>query len=152
LYVAPVVTASISSRTVILPSGSWYDFETGEAIDGGQTIERNAPLGELLIFARAGAIVPMLPEGVESLVPSGDVRDLDDVRFERTVIVFLGGSGSFKEAGGGEYVLANAAHPPGSGRMTLTASGDAVTCPFDQICIETKGFDPKYTFAFDVRW
>lgn len=147
LYVAPVVTASTASRTVVLPPGLWYSWSDGQAIQGGASVTADAPLGELPMYARAGAIIPMLPPGVESLL-----TDLDGVRFQREVIVYLGAKGAFTEAGGGEYVLMSDVHPPGSGTMSIEASGDATTCPFEQVCIETRHFDPKYRFSFDFRW
>jgi sulfoquinovosidase len=148
LYVAPVVTASTAARVVLLPEGGWYNFfGPDDLIAGGGSVEVEVPLGEAAIFARAGAIVPMLPEGVESL------RELSgSARNERVVIVWLGAKGSFVEAEGGIYVLNSAARPAGSGRKMMTATGNAITCPFEQQCLETISFDPGRSFTFDFRW
>jgi alpha-D-xyloside xylohydrolase len=61
--VAPVTAYKARARDVYLPSGTrWYDFQTGHAFDGGQTISAPAPLGRMPLFVRAGSIVPVGPE------------------------------------------------------------------------------------------
>jgi len=59
--VAPVVEQGASSRHVYLPRGSWYDFWTGERIEGGREITRPVDLETLPLYVRAGAILPQGP-------------------------------------------------------------------------------------------
>jgi alpha-D-xyloside xylohydrolase len=48
------------SRRVYLPAGQrWYDFWSGVAFEGGQSVEADAPLDRIPLFVRAGSIVPM---------------------------------------------------------------------------------------------
>jgi len=61
LLVSPVYTAGATSRTVYLPKETWYDFWTGDKVEGGKRIEADAPLSKLPLFVRAGSIVPMGP-------------------------------------------------------------------------------------------
>ncbi|CAN0550295.1 unnamed protein product, partial [Laminaria digitata] len=61
LLVGPVVTASVSARSVQLPRGQWFDFFTHAAIEGGRAQSFEVPVTELVLLARAGAVVPMLP-------------------------------------------------------------------------------------------
>ncbi len=62
LLVAPVYSNGANKRVVYLPSGdTWYNWETGARTTGGQTIVVAASLGELPLFARGGAIIPMGP-------------------------------------------------------------------------------------------
>jgi alpha-D-xyloside xylohydrolase len=43
-----------------LPAGTgWYDFWTGERFAGGQRVTRQAPLGLIPLYVRAGSIVPL---------------------------------------------------------------------------------------------
>ena len=43
-----------------LPGGTaWYDFQTGEKYEGGQTIKAEAGLAHIPLFVRAGSIIPM---------------------------------------------------------------------------------------------
>jgi alpha-D-xyloside xylohydrolase len=51
------------TRKVYLPKGAkWYNFWTGDSIDGGQTINADAPIDIMPLYVRAGSIVPMGPE------------------------------------------------------------------------------------------
>jgi alpha-D-xyloside xylohydrolase len=61
ILVSPVYTEGATSRTVYLPQATWYDFWTGEKIEGGKGIQADAPLSKLPLFVRAGSIVPMGP-------------------------------------------------------------------------------------------
>ena len=105
ILVAPVVTASTARRRVELPAGSWFDWLSGDKVSG--SIDVQVPLTELPMFARAGAIVPLLPDGVQSLVATSTTVDLDDVRWSRVVRVYLGADGAMSEGEGGRYSLAS---------------------------------------------
>lgn len=122
ILVAPVLTASTATREVKLPRGKWFDIERfSEPLDGGTTVRLPAPLGEAIVLARAGAILPLLPEGVQSLAPSDAVLDLDEVRTRRELRVWLGAPGAMREAEGGRYRLESAQEvsPP----LTLVSGG-----------------------------
>jgi alpha-D-xyloside xylohydrolase len=50
------------TRKVYLPkSTTWFDFWTGNKIDGGQTINASAPIETIPLYVKAGSIVPMGP-------------------------------------------------------------------------------------------
>ncbi len=63
LLVAPVTDAGARRRSVYLPKDvNWYDYWTGVKFAGGQIIQRDAPLGVLPLYVRAGSILPLGPE------------------------------------------------------------------------------------------
>ena len=63
LMVAPVLEAGATSRRVYLPeTAGWYDFWTGDRVQGGREVEAAAPLDRIPLYVRAGSIVPMGPE------------------------------------------------------------------------------------------
>ncbi len=63
LLVSPVTSYMARSRSVYLPRGAgWYDFWTGAAKAGGQTITAEAPFDQIPVYVRAGTIVPVGPE------------------------------------------------------------------------------------------
>ena len=50
-------------REVYLPGKSdWYNFWTGERLNGGQQLNPETPLDRIPLYVRAGSIVPMGPE------------------------------------------------------------------------------------------
>jgi alpha-D-xyloside xylohydrolase len=61
ILVNPVYTQGATRRSVYLPEATWYDFWTGEKLEGGRRIEADAPLSKMPLFVRAGSIVPMGP-------------------------------------------------------------------------------------------
>ncbi len=61
LLVAPVVEQGATSRRVYLPRGAWYDFWSGERIEGGAEISRKVDLETMPLFVRAGTILPLGP-------------------------------------------------------------------------------------------
>lgn len=61
LLVAPVLEEGAVRRSVYLPAGRWHDFWNGQAHDGPATIEVDAPLHKLPLFARAGSVIPNWP-------------------------------------------------------------------------------------------
>ena len=50
--VAPVLTPETFRRTVYLPAGTWEEIHTGEILEGGRTIEADAPLERIPVFRR----------------------------------------------------------------------------------------------------
>ncbi|MBS1800108.1 MAG: glycoside hydrolase family 31 protein [Acidobacteria bacterium] len=84
LLVAPVVNEG-THRVVYLPQGEWVDYWTGTHITGGRTIEVDAAIGQIPVYARAGAVIPKIPEDVMTLVPPSEsgntaVKSMDDRR------------------------------------------------------------------------
>jgi alpha-glucosidase (family GH31 glycosyl hydrolase) len=61
MLIAPVYEKGATSRDVYLPAGKWYDWWTGEAVEGGKTITRQVDLACMPIYVRAGAIIPFDP-------------------------------------------------------------------------------------------
>ena len=61
LLVAPVVEKGATSRTVYLPRGVWYDYWTGEGMDGGREIIRSVDLETIPLYVRGGSILPLGP-------------------------------------------------------------------------------------------
>ena len=61
--VSPVTEPKVREWNVYLPKlVEWYDFWTGNQVNGGQTINMEAPLNKIPLFVKAGSIIPMGPE------------------------------------------------------------------------------------------
>jgi alpha-glucosidase/alpha-D-xyloside xylohydrolase len=61
LLVAPVVEQGATSRQIYLPHGAWYDFWTGERMEGGREIRRAVDIKTMPLYVRAGSILPLGP-------------------------------------------------------------------------------------------
>jgi alpha-glucosidase len=59
LLICPIVREGERSRTVTLPKGQWYEFWTDALIQGGETVQLEAPLERIPILVKAGSIIPM---------------------------------------------------------------------------------------------
>ena len=61
LMVNPVTAAGVTSRSVTLPAGTWYDFWTGATKAGGAKVTMDAPTSSIPLLVKAGSILPMGP-------------------------------------------------------------------------------------------
>ena len=60
---AKVDFSEIKTRKVYLPGGTvWYDFWTGEKLNGGQELVKETPVDLIPLYIKAGAILPLGPE------------------------------------------------------------------------------------------
>jgi len=85
--VNPVTEPKARTRPVYLPAAAgWYDFWTGAALAGCQTIEGPAPYDAIPLYVRAGSVVPFGPE----LQYTGE-RQADPI----TLFVYAGADGTF---------------------------------------------------------
>lgn len=70
LLVAPVIVRGERTRKVVLPTGRWLSWWDGAALEStGAEVTVDAPLLQLPLFVRAGALVPMLRPTIDTLAP-----------------------------------------------------------------------------------
>jgi alpha-glucosidase (family GH31 glycosyl hydrolase) len=62
LLVAPVIEQAAVTRKLYLPPGEWVNYWTGERYSGGGDVTLPAPLDQIPILVRSGAILPFKPE------------------------------------------------------------------------------------------
>jgi alpha-D-xyloside xylohydrolase/alpha-glucosidase len=126
LLVAPVLAEGATDRTVYFPAGHWlplFGF-AGAAVDGPASVGVMAPLGELPVYARAGTVLALLPDGVDTLAPAAPpLVGLDQVGDDRELIALGGAGGSFVEVGGQSYTLISTGAPDSA---TVTWNGAAL--------------------------
>ena len=61
ILVCPVTESGAAKQTVYLPDGLWYDFHSGEPHTGRATYAVAVSDGDIPIFVRSGAILPLSP-------------------------------------------------------------------------------------------
>jgi alpha-glucosidase len=67
MLVAPIVAPAnpdtrLAAKTIWLPPGTWIEWFSGKTFTGPTTIERAFALGEIPVYVKAGAIIPMQPK------------------------------------------------------------------------------------------
>jgi len=85
LLVNPITSAGVTSRSVYLPAGTWFDFWTGATVAGGAKSNADAPLSKIPLFVKAGSIIPFGPS-IEYATQSADPIEIR---------VYKGQDGSF---------------------------------------------------------
>jgi alpha-D-xyloside xylohydrolase len=58
ILVAPILTKN-NHRSIYLPDGCWYDFWTGERLNGKQWIDREVDLETIPVYIRGGIALPL---------------------------------------------------------------------------------------------
>jgi alpha-glucosidase (family GH31 glycosyl hydrolase) len=129
LFIAPVIEAGATTRTVVLPLGAWVNRESGEihSSDGKTSFTVPAPLDVIPTWQRIGSFVPMFARYADTMLPATapGVTSYADPMFSRELrLVFVpdgnlenpagvelfdgssigtGGGGGYRIVGGGEY-------------------------------------------------
>ena len=62
ILVNPVTDSVATTRKLYLPKSGWYDFWTGEFIQGGNWIIADATISKIPLYLKAGSILPFGPE------------------------------------------------------------------------------------------
>jgi alpha-D-xyloside xylohydrolase len=97
MYIKPVVNgrdtsfaedfSRIKTKETYLPTGSdWYDFWTGEKINGGKKTTKETPLDIMPLYIKAGSILPIGPA-----VQFAEEKKWDDLEIR----IFPGADGKF---------------------------------------------------------
>jgi alpha-glucosidase (family GH31 glycosyl hydrolase) len=102
LLAAPVLEPETTARNLYLPPGRWiadplaFDARTGafhlrdgKPLDGGRSVDARAPLDTLPLFARAGAIIPLLSPDVDTLSDYGSDPGIVHLRDRANVLRLL---------------------------------------------------------------
>jgi alpha-D-xyloside xylohydrolase len=75
LLVAPIIQPG-GQKSVYLPQGTWFDYWSGEEIQGGRMIDCQMPLERIPVFGREGCILPLGPV----VRHSGELKDQPGVQ------------------------------------------------------------------------
>jgi alpha-D-xyloside xylohydrolase len=89
LLVAPILEPGCTARRVVLPEGRWMDlFDPRRGCTGPAEIEVEVGPDGIPVFVRAGAVLALLPDSVDSLSPyAAEPED------RRTVLAVIGDPG-----------------------------------------------------------
>jgi len=177
LLAAPVLSPGATSREVYLPAGAWVDFwravefdsasggfvlGSADVVSGDGVHVVPAPIEELPLLVRAGAVLAMLPPDVDTLADYGagapGLVRLADRRSSLNLLAFPRGfsEGRFGKNGryrsiedSGRWTLLVRAERP-STAMMLQASMRTLETPFEPCSVQVEGHPlPKDAWSFD---
>ncbi|SHJ70540.1 alpha-glucosidase [Anaerobranca californiensis DSM 14826] len=72
--VAPILQQGQRARSVYLPKGKWFDYWTGEEIQGGRYVVKETPLDLCPIYIKEGSIIPKFP--VQNYIGEREIDNL----------------------------------------------------------------------------
>ena len=115
LLVAPIVTEGATSREVAFPTGTWFDWWTGERIVGPATKTVSADLDTLPLYVRGA--VPMLRDTIETLSPVAASSTVDSFATDP-------GLAWVRLAGDGDVTIYDGTHVAAHGHAITIAPGN----------------------------
>ncbi len=119
LLVAPVYFSHSTRRHLYLPPGLWRDFWSGELYPGGREIIVSAELNQIPVFARAGALIPLLDPSADTLLPVMDEPEIKVAGNHLRLQIYPAADGSFDMYDGTRFRWLDASR-------TLQVSGQSV--------------------------
>ncbi len=133
LIVAPVLSRmkkNAAKVKVWLPEGNWTDIFTLEKFEGGKYVTVNCPLERIPVFAKEGAIIPLLSER------EGNSQDFDSLE----VRVFKGNNNfiMYDEKGSIDFQMSTA---DDTTSLCITPSLDCQTNKIKVVFCDIKGAD-----------
>ncbi len=176
LLVAPVLADGARERSLYLPEGPWvewwasldylestggFELASARVHDGGGGVTVPAPIDEIPMFVRAGAVIPLLAPDVYTLAEHGDdpaivhMSDRDD---QLHLIAFPRGdtagrffdSGSYASSAGESWSLAIDDATPRT--IWLQASFAAMDDPIEPCAVSVGGAElPLEDWSYDAQ-
>lgn len=64
--VAPILEGGVTARDVTFPAGTWVSWWDGTAYQGGTTVSVEAPIHQMPLFVRQGAVIPTASQAMQS--------------------------------------------------------------------------------------
>lgn len=66
LLVSPITASGVYYRSMLLPEGNWYNLWDASRVEGGKTIDAEAPTTVIPVYVKSGAVIPLtLPKSLE---------------------------------------------------------------------------------------
>ncbi|MVN89956.1 glycoside hydrolase family 31 protein [Mucilaginibacter aquatilis] len=141
LLVAPVKSTELTAK-VYLPCGDWYRLGTDEKYTGGREYVVDAPLSDMPVFAKAGAIVPM-QNVTQSTQHSGDGTLILHVwnSTEDNDFVYYEDDGNTYDYEAGNYHKRSIAFSPNEKTIKISAAEGNYKSKYNLLELVLHGFD-----------
>jgi alpha-glucosidase len=140
ILVAPVESTKFTEE-VYLPEGDWYRLSSGEKFKGGKAIAAPAPLIDLPVFIKAGAIIPM-QNVIQSTSEKGDGILEINVWYgdKANSFVYYEDDGASYDYQKGVYYKREISFDPEKHEITLSKVKGSFTSKYDRVKLVLHGF------------
>ncbi|MDB5132227.1 MAG: alpha-glucosidase [Mucilaginibacter sp.] len=140
ILVAPVESTKFTEE-VYLPEGDWYRLSTEEKFKGGKAVTVSAPLTDLPVFIKAGAIIPM-QNVIQSTAEKGDGILEINVWYgsEANTFIYYEDDGSSYDYQKGVYYKRIISFDPVKGEISFSKAEGSFTSKYDRIKVVLHGF------------
>ncbi|MDB5122655.1 MAG: alpha-glucosidase [Mucilaginibacter sp.] len=140
ILVSPVESTKFTGE-VYLPEGDWYRLSTGEKFKGGKAITVPAPLTDLPVFIKAGAIIPM-QNVIQSTAEKGDGILEVNVWYgdKANSFVYYEDDGASYDYQKGVYYKREISFDPEKHEITLSKAEGSFTSKYDRVKLVLHGF------------
>jgi alpha-glucosidase len=140
ILVAPA-ESTVTNVKVYLPPGEWYRFSTDKKINGGRSIKADAPLTDLPVFIKAGAIIPM-QSVIQNTNQQGDgILQLHVWNGRQpSTFVYYEDDGVSYNYEQGEYYKRSISFDPRRKQVVLSAVEGTFNSRFEQVKVIWHGF------------
>jgi alpha-glucosidase len=140
IMVAPVESTKLS-ESVYLPKGEWYRLSTGEKFTGGKIVKAPAPLTDLPVFIKSGAIIPM-QNVIQSTNEKGDGILKINVWYgkEASSFVYYEDDGASYDYQKGAYYKRTISFDPKKAAIILSEAEGSYQSKYNKIELVLHGF------------
>lgn len=141
IMVAPMESTRFAGE-VYLPDGEWYRLSTEEKFTGGAPVIADAPLTDLPVFIKAGAIIPM-QSVIQSTNEQGDGVLEINIWYggEASSFTYYEDDGSTYNYREGDYYKRVISFDPVKSLINFSAAEGSFKSKYDQIKLVMHGFE-----------
>ncbi len=143
ILVAPVAS-TVDTTQVYLPEGEWYRLSSKQKFNGKQVVVAPAPLNNLPVFIKAGAIIPM-----QAIIQNTEEKGNGILELhiwngaEPNLFTYYEDDGSSYNYEKGDYYKRNIRFVPDKKQIEIGAVGGTYVSKFNQLKLLLHGFDTK---------
>ena len=140
LLIAPVVSTQKFAK-VYLPAGGWYRLSDDTYYEGGREILAEAPIHDLPVFAKAGAIIPM-QSVIQNTTVNPDETLLLHVYYgkESSAFIYYEDDGVSYEYEKGVYLKRRISFIPSKSEISIGEKEGSMTGKFTRVKLILHGF------------
>jgi alpha-glucosidase len=143
LLVAPALEEGAQAVRVWIPAGVWASWWGEGTVTGPAWHEVEAPLGEIPVFARPGALVPRLLEAPDTLADATapGVTTLAGLGPDLELVVHAGAPGARALEDGTALAISGEGLPTGLAPAQIRVNGEAAAACGDEVALPC--YDPQ---------